>query len=370
MRKLIRVALDYDDVLAECNSYALDIINEKRKNEPPFELNKIKSFFEDDGSLEERLKLYKDPEFVASQPLYPGAKEFITALSKKAEVFITSAVGPQCMSARAMRILEDFPEIKVQNIILGASKKIFDVDMMLDDGSHNVLASNATYPVLMRRPWNENLSGTLTVTNYDDFLHLIDILYSNNIDEPDLSSGGIVCLVGPSGSGKTAITEKLIKEDLFVKPITTTTRERRDGEADDAYNFVSEEKFLKDLEKGKFLESTVYSGNHYGTSSSQIDKIISKGKIAVLPIDICGSITIKNIYRERSLLIFVDRARKDVIMEILNRNVPNEEKMRRIISLDTEYQNETLCDYSVRNNGTIAEVVEQTKEIIQKNRRA
>lgn len=365
-RKLIRCCLDYDDVLAYCNAYALEIINKNRKKSEHFQLKNIKSFFTDDGSLKERLKLYNDPEFIASQPLYPGAKEFITALSKKAEIFITSAVPPQCMSARAIRILEDFPEIKPENIILGASKKIYDADIMLDDGSHNVLSSNATYPVLMRRPWNENLSGTLAVNNFDDFLHLIDILFSNTLEETNLSSGGIVCLVGPSGSGKTAVTEELIKEDLFVKPVTTTTRAKRETETDDAYNFVTEEKFLKDFEKGKFLETTVYSGNHYGTSSAEIDKIILKDKIAILPIDICGSITIKNIYREKALLIFIDRSRQEVIMEILNRNVPNEEKMRRIISLDKEYQNETLCDYTVRNNGTLAEVVEKTKEIIKK----
>ena len=360
-KKLLKVLLDYDDVLAMCNAFALEIINSTRNPSEPFDVRNIKGFGYDDGTLEERIKFFNDPEFVMAQPLFPGAKEFIHELSKKVEIFIGSAVPPQCMSARAMRVVQDFPEIKPENIILGTSKHIYDVDVMLDDSPRNFLKSNATYPVLMRRPWNEQVSGILAVNNYEDFLHLIDTLVSAD-DEPDLSSGGILCLVGPSGSGKNTITENLIQDNRFEKPIATTTREKHENENENNYNFISEKEFI--VNSANFVETTVYGGYHYGISAEQIDNIISQNKIAVLPCDICGGITIKNKYRSKALLVFVDRTKQDIILNILKKSCSDEQKALRIVSLENEFKNETLCDITVRNDGNIDDVAAEIKKII------
>lgn len=362
LRKKLRIGLDYDDVLAYCNQYALEIINKDRGTN--YTINDIKGWNQEDDTLKDRLKLFRDPDFVLKQPLMPGAKDFIKKLSQKTEVFITSAVEPECMSARAMRIIEDFPSIKPENIILGASKGIYDLDMILDDGQHNFLNSQATYPVLMRQPWNQSLSGVLSVNNYDDFLHLVDLIANSYNEEPDFMDGGVVCLVGPSGSGKTAIMQELIKDSFFVKPITTTTRTKRDDETDDAYRFITKEEFISEKDAGCFLETSVYGNHFYGTPAEQIDGIIEQGKIAVLPIDICGAITIKNIYRSKSLLFFVDRKRSDLLLSLLERNISNEEKMQRIISLDDEYKNEILCDEVVRNDSTIESAARKVRRVI------
>ena len=50
---------------------------------------------------------------------------------------------------------------------MGARKDKLDVDILFDDGMHNILKSNAAYPILMRRPWNQSASGMLAVNNYD-----------------------------------------------------------------------------------------------------------------------------------------------------------------------------------------------------------
>ena len=66
------------------------------------------------------------------------------------------------MSARAERLIKDFPEIPAENIIMGTRKDVISLDIMLDDGAHNILNSRAAYPVLFRKPWNEGLSGLLS----------------------------------------------------------------------------------------------------------------------------------------------------------------------------------------------------------------
>lgn len=66
------------------------------------------------------------------------------------------------MSLRAKQILTAFPDFPEQNIIMGFQKSLVHFDVTLDDGPHNILKSCAKYPVLMRRPWNESLSGILS----------------------------------------------------------------------------------------------------------------------------------------------------------------------------------------------------------------
>lgn len=362
----LTVALDCDDTLYSCNQYAIDLLNaEKYSN---FSVNDIKNWSHGIGDgIDERVKYFSIPNFYKNMPILDGAKEFVKELSKKAEIFILTAVPPECATARLEAIIRDFPEIKKENIIIATRKDVVNVDILFDDGSHNIIGANAKFPVLFRKPWNKNLSGNLAVNNYNDFLHFVDVIRHSYIEEPDLSNGGVVCLVGPSGSGKTAIMEEITKNKKFIKPITTTTRTQRDDDKDDAYRFISEEQFIKEMSEGLFLETTVYSGKHYGTSSAEIDKIVNENKYAVIPIDICGAITIKNVYRQKAKLIFIDRSRSEVIMRILERNVSNEDKMQRIISLENEYRNEILCDAVLRNDKTIKEAADTLLQLIKNN---
>ena len=174
------------------------------------------------------------------------------------------------MSARALRLQRDFPEIPAENILLGTRKDLVRLDILLDDGAHNISHSPATYPVLFRKPWNTHLSGLLSVNAYDDFLHLVEMLrVASATSRPDLSHGGVVCLVGPTGSGKNEITSELIRRHGMEKPVSATTRPRREGETAADYRFLTEEQFRTEAEAGQFLETTVYSGYHFGTSAVQ-----------------------------------------------------------------------------------------------------
>ena len=125
--------------------------------------------------------------------------------------------------------------------------------------------------MLFRKPWNTDLSGLLSVNSYDDFMHLCKMVCSSFTEKtPYLSRGGVVCLVGPSGSLKNEIARALTEHKRFEKPLTSTTRPRKDGEDENAYRFISEDEFIKEKDEGKFIETTVYSKYYFGTSSEEI----------------------------------------------------------------------------------------------------
>ena len=348
----LQIGLDVDDVLYDCNAFALDWLNREEQIDPPLRLYDIQGWGVGQSRADGRIRYFSDPEFVFSQPILPGAKEFVRHLCDIAEVFFVSAVPPACMSARALRLRKDFPEVPAENILLGTRKDLVRLDILLDDGAHNISHSPATYPVLFRKPWNTHLSGLLSVNTYDDFLHLVEMLReASAAPRPDLSKGGVVCLVGPTGSGKNEIAAALVKHYGMKKPITATTRPRREGETDADYRFLSEEAFRNEAEAGAFLETTVYSGHHFGTTAAALDAIEGKGDIAVIPIDICGALTLKNRYRSAALLVFVRRRREQVILEIVTRTLDPKDKTCRILSLDDEYRNEELCDATAHTDG-------------------
>ena len=161
---------------------------------------------------------------------------------------------------------------------------------------------------------------------------------------------------------ENAIARELTHEPHIEKPLTSTTRPRREGESEGDYRFLTKKEFLKEAEAGRYLETTVYSGHYFGTGAEEIDRIVSRGHVAVIPIDICGALTLKNRYREQALLVFLDRSRTAVIHEIVTRDLDAKDKTCRILSLDDEYRNEQLCDLTVRADGTAKETAAKIRE--------
>ncbi len=347
----LRIGLDVDDILYDCNGYALERLNAEEGIEPPLTIYDIKAWGSGQSRADGRLRYFSDPDFVASQPILPHAAEMVRKLCAVADVFFVTAVPPACMSARAERLVKDFPEVPPEHILIGTRKDMVNLDILLDDGAHNITRTPATYPVLFRKPWNTHLSGLLSVNSHEDFLHLVEMIrHSFTEKKPNLKRGGVVCLVGPTGSGKTAVAQRLIDAYDMQKPTTATTRQRRENESVGHYRFLSEAEFVADVEAGRFLETTVYSGHYFGTEAKEIDSIVERGRIAVIPIDICGALTLKNRYKQQALLVFLHKRRYDVIRDIVSRDLPPDDLTRRILSLDDEYRNEELCDLTAKTD--------------------
>ena len=210
----LSVALDIDDVLMECVPYAIRLANEKYKFDPPLSIYEVDRWGQLGTRADVIFEFFHDPEFFRTQPVMKGAKALVKKLSKMAEVFVSTSVYPEYMGIRAQRIAQEFPEIPPDHIYMGSRKDKIDVDILFDDGWHNVSRSNASYPILLRKPWNREATGVLAVNTYDEFLKLVEVISDSysvkstmNTKEP-----GIVVLVGPSGSGKIELAKRLARK--------------------------------------------------------------------------------------------------------------------------------------------------------------
>lgn len=355
----LRIGIDVDDVLFDCVPYAIKLANEKYNYNPPLNVEEITAWGGGEGRGNIILEFFNDAEFFKSQPVRAGAQDFIRKLTEKADVFFTTAMYPQFMGIRAKQLMDTFPEVDPKNIIMGSRKDMIDVDILLDDAAHNILSTSAAYPVIMRQPWNGHLTGMLGVNNYDEFLHLINVIqnsYTENIvykGEPS-----VIAMVGPSGSGKTAIVNELLKRDEFQRVVTCTTREKRMGEDNDAYHFMTKKDFQKEKENGNFFETSVYAEEFYGTKMDEITSILDSGKHAIMPIDMSGAIAMKMNF-DNCITFFVKRDKRSLLEQVVARTCSDFDKVNRIISIDSEQRNEDLCDVTIDNKGTLESSVEQ-----------
>ncbi len=347
----LSTALDVDDLLLECIPYAIKLANEKYNFNPPLTIHEVNRWGKLGTRADVIFEYFNDPEFYKNQPVIEGAKEFVRKLSKMTEVFISTSIPPKFMGIRAERIMQEFPEIPQENIYMGSRKDKINVDILFDDGMHNVFKSDATYPILMRRPWNQDATGMLAVNNYDEFLKLVEVISKSYYYNPVAFSNkpGIVCLVGPSGSGKTKVAGKLIeKTDKLVKLQSYTTKDPTSLKENDWYNYISKEEFNKLLDNKELFESTMYAGHGFGSKKEDIVKILESGKNVLTTMDICGAMALKTNF-ENVITIYIKRDRKTLIESILKKNTDIQDKTNRILAIESEKCNLELCDYVVYN---------------------
>lgn len=346
----LSTALDIDDLLMECTSYAIRLANEKHKFDPPMTLYEKDRWGKIGTRIDSIYPYFNDPEFYRTQPVYEGAKEFVRKLSKMTEVFVCTAVPPEFMGIRAQRIMVEFPEIPEDHIYMGARKDNIHTDILFDDAMHNILNSSAKYPVLMRRPWNQEATGMLAVNHYDEFLKIVEIIaesYSASPTQRDPAKSDIVVLVGPSSTGKSKLAARFLSEnDKFLKLPSYTTKDPTALEENQWYNYVSVEDFRAMCSSGEMFQSTMYAGHGYGSKKADVERILASGKRVLTTMDICGAMSLKTHFRNVTT-IYIKREKRALMANIIRKNSTVEDKVNRLVALEYVDKNAALCDYLI-----------------------
>ena len=345
-----KIGLDWDDVTAPFNSIAINMANEKYQYENPLRFEEITSWA-NTGRTSVIKEFYFNEELYRRQVVTEKTKKCVRQLMKIADVYFITAVYPQFMGIRAAQIMEAFPELPPENIILGNAKNLVQFDIILDDAIHNVLESPATYPVLMRQPWNWKMTGLLSVNNMSDFVYLVkQIINAAMHKTQEVKVPSVIALVGPSGSGKSRIAKVLRADERFESPLTYCTKKSN------KHNYLSEDEFARQ----EFFEKTRYAGIQYGTKKEDIQAVLDRGHFAVMPLDMCGAIAMKRHFP--TAIIYINKDKEELIRDIIESDYTTEEKTLRLLSIDAEKRNREICDYVIDN--TNGDGAEQIMELI------
>jgi len=330
---MIKIGIDFDDVLAAHTQNCIDIQNERYGTK--YVLSDINKWgYDGSQAIRDVSRFYEDPESYARQVVTDEAKEFMHKLRQVADVYIITAMPPLLMSTRAAQIKEAFPDFPDNHILMGAAKNLVQFDITLDDGPHNILKSTSTFPVLFRKPWNQNLSGVLAVNTYDEFLVLVDQVKTHMIDtKPVPKQPCVIALVGPSGACK-----KKLRRVLHLNGVASEVKSYRREYVPECMDTITD---------------SIYGGNNYTMMKEELDMKLEDGDNVVCAVDMCGALALKRKYP--TIIIFCKRSREAMIYDVVSRKeLTDEEKTLRLLSMEQELRNEKLCDFSVRTEDEFA----------------
>lgn len=122
-------------------------------------------------------------------------------------------------------------------------------------------------------------------------------------------SGNILIISSPSGGGKTSICRRLLtpsrRKAGWQFSISYTTRKRRPNEKNGReYYFVAEQEFKDLIKKNFFAEHFKVHLYRYGTPRSPLEKVLDKGGVMVLDVDVQGALKLKREYPQ-AITVFI-----------------------------------------------------------------
>ncbi|MBR0072585.1 MAG: guanylate kinase [Bacteroidales bacterium] len=178
----------------------------------------------------------------------------------------------------------------------------------------------------------------------------------------------VVIFSAPSGSGKSTIIGRLLQRIPNMEfSISATSRKPRAGEQNGReYYFLSHDEFKQRVAAGDFVEWVeVYEGTCYGTLKSEIERIWQKGNIVIFDVDVLGGVSLKQIFGDKALSIFIQPPSvEELEKRLINRGTESEESLRkRIERAEMELQYSSKHDITVINDD-LEKAVSETETIV------
>jgi guanylate kinase len=181
----------------------------------------------------------------------------------------------------------------------------------------------------------------------------------------------VVVVSGPSGAGKSTLCTRFTEaESRCSLIVTTTTRERRNGEVDgEDYHFVSEDEFKKGIENDEFLEYARVHDNYYGSPKRTVENTLREGKDVILEIDVQGGLAVKQRIPD-AVLIFVIPSDLSVLRQRLtDRRTDSPEVIeKRLVNARREIEKMSSYNYVIFNDNAIEDAVCLLGKIIETER--
>ncbi len=173
----------------------------------------------------------------------------------------------------------------------------------------------------------------------------------------------LITISAPSGAGKTTLCRALQKQTDMNFSVSCTTRDQRNYEVDGVdYHFISDVEFKKRAENGVFVETENVHGCMYGTLKETIDHAFVTGEVLLFEVDVKGAMSIKELYPDQTVSIFVlPPSMDDLRARLQKRGTDSEERInKRLKRLKVEIGYKEKFDFTIIND----EIQRATKELI------
>lgn len=130
-----------------------------------------------------------------------------------------------------------------------------------------------------------------------------------------MNRNAIIVITGASGSGKTTLCNEL--DGIGIpRVVTTTTREKREGELNgEDYFFVTRQ----EMRHLRFIEQTIYNGNTYGLTVDAIQNLLEKNKSVCVALDNSGAKALKEYFPNQVKVVYLKVAKEMMRQNMMKR---------------------------------------------------
>lgn len=179
----------------------------------------------------------------------------------------------------------------------------------------------------------------------------------------------LIIISAPSGSGKTTLCRALQKKDQSIRfSVSCTTREIRKGEIDGVdYSFLTNEAFENEINTSNLAEwEKIHGDYYYGTLKSTLDNTFKRQELLLLELDVKGAKSIKQLYPEQTISIFVEPpSLSDLRTRLIKRGTDSEERIaKRLDRLSVELDYKSNFEHNIVNDN-LDRAVDEILNIIQ-----
>lgn len=176
-----------------------------------------------------------------------------------------------------------------------------------------------------------------------------------------------ICIMGRSNSGKSSV-EKYLEKMGFKVSVSYTTRKPRiqDGKEEVNgvdYRFVTEDKFMELVNKGKIIEYEKYGNNYYGTPVPYG----STRYVAVVCVN--GFKALKEKYGNQVLGVYL-KCDKDIAIERAEKRDSNKEIIESRLKKDDDLikEIESVADVTIDGNQDLNKVLADILKTLRERR--
>ena len=156
----------------------------------------------------------------------------------------------------------------------------------------------------------------------------------------------LILISGPSGVGKDSVVKALLRRQLplhFV--VTTTDRDPRIDEKEGVdYFFVDKPQFEQFIANDEMLEFAVVYGHYKGIRKTQIRQAMNSGKDVIVRLDVQGVKSVKYLCQDAVTIFIVPANVEEWLLRLKNRNTETPEDFQ--LRMETaRYELQQLSDY-------------------------
>lgn len=153
------------------------------------------------------------------------------------------------------------------------------------------------------------------------------------------------------------------------KIVTTTTRTKREGEIEGKhYYFLSRTEFQSRIDSGDMIEYALVHGNYYGSTFTELERIVQLGKYPLYIIDPQGMVHLKPLLQNRGYPVqtffLLPPSIDELRIRLSGRGTEHSDHLElRLANALVEMEEQDFYDHKIINTN-LSETIESLADII------